>query len=131
MNIKRFFIIIGIVMFTVVTFAPQSWAGSASRHRIEGAVIGIGAVILGAALLDQHRSYHHEAEVVSVRKHHPRPHRPAGYWETHREWVPAKYEKVWNPGHYNRRGHWVRGHWTQIQIESGYWHTERVWVPYR
>ncbi len=131
MNTKRYLIIVAIALFSIVSIAPHSWAGSAAHHRIEGAVIGIGAVILGKALLDHHRYHQPEVEAVAVYRHRPRRHhRPAGYWDTRKEWVPPIYEKVWNPGHYNRRSHWVPGHWTRIKTERGYWNTERVWVPY-
>ena len=130
MNTKRFLILTAIALFSTASLAPHSWAGPAARHRVEGAVIGIGAVILGQALLNHHRYQRPEAHTVVIQRYHPRRHpRPAGYWTTHKEWVPPKYEKVWNPGHYNRRGHWVPGHWTRIKTESGYWRTERVWVP--
>ncbi len=131
MNTRRILLIMAIAIFGIVSIAPHSWAGSASHHRLEGAVIGIGAVLLGKAILDHHRYHSPAGEPVAVQRPYPRRyHRPAGYWETHKQWIPPKYEKVWNPGHHNHSGHWIPGHWTRIQTEAGYWHYERVWVPY-
>jgi hypothetical protein len=45
-------------------------------------------------------------------------------------WVPAEYKKVWNPGHYNRRGKWRPGRWINIEVEPGHWSERRVWRPY-
>jgi hypothetical protein len=55
-------------------------------------------------------------------------HRHRGHWEVRKVWVPPSTEKVWNPGHYNRRGHWVRGQWIEIERRRGYWKKEKVWV---
>lgn len=54
-----------------------------------------------------------------------------GRWEVRKVWVPPSYERVWNPGHYNRRNEWVPGAWIRVQKCGGYWTTERVWVSSR
>ena len=67
-------------------------------------------------------------------RHHGRydrsHHRP-GHWEVRKVWVPPAYEKVWNPGHYNKRGHWKPSRWVRVEISPGYWKKERIWVPHR
>ena len=116
MNRNRIFTIIFISLITVAVAVPVSWAGSRGQHRLEGAVIGIGALILTKAIIDHHR--HDAATVTSVthRYNHRRPHhRPAGYWEVQNVWVHAEHDKVWNPGHYNRRGKWRPGRWIKIE----------------
>lgn len=70
-------------------------------------------------------------DVERVRRYPKRPHRQRGHWETRKIWIPAEYEKVWNPGHYNRRHKWVKGHWIEIETRPGYWKTETYWVSHR
>lgn len=131
MNRKRIFTIIFIGIISIAVAVPASWAGSRARHRLEGAVIGIGALMLTQAIIDHH---HHDAAVATTVTHgygHHRPHhKPAGYWDIQKEWVPATYKKVWNPGHYNRRGNWVPGRWIRIEVKPGHWTRKRVWRPY-
>ena len=131
MNGKR---IISIILFASVAIAfaaPATWAGSPSQHRLEGAAIGIGALILTKAIIDHHR---HEVAAVAPASHRYGNHRPrrapAGYWEIQKKWVPATYNRVWNPGHYNRRGRWIPGRWMNIEVEPGHWSKRRIWVPY-
>lgn len=38
-----------------------------------------------------------------------------GYWWRGNRWMPYFYERVWNPGHYNRYGRWIPGHWVMIE----------------
>jgi hypothetical protein len=128
MNTKRFLTLFLIAIISIAFTASASWAGSARKHRFEGAVIGISALLLTKAIID------HQQAVYAA---HARPAayegyaRPAGYWDTRNTWVPGQYKKVWNPGHYDRRGHWVSGQWMQVEIEPGHWTQERVWVPYQ
>jgi hypothetical protein len=35
----------------------------------------------------------------------------------------SPHKKIWNPGHYNRRGYWVPGKW--MVIERGHDHRAR------
>ena len=63
------------------------------------------------------------------RSSYGRSHRRPGHWEVRKLWVPPAYEKVWNPGHYNRKGHWKPSRWIRVEVSSGYWKKERVWVP--
>lgn len=120
-----------IAIFSVCCVTTSVWAGSAHDYRMEGLAWGIGAAILGKVILDHHRNAAPAPRSAMVRHHHQRPPgKTAGRWEIRREWVPAEVKRVWNPGHYNRRGKWVRGHWIRVQIEPGYWREKQVWVPY-
>jgi len=133
MNAKRIISIILFASIAIVFVTPASWAGTPAQHRLEGVAIGIGALILTKAIIDHHR--HHEVAAVTPAAHHNRKHRarraPAGYWKIKKRWVPAIYDKVWNPGHYNRRGRWVPGRWIDIKVEPGHWSKRRIWVPYQ
>ena len=128
MNQKRFLTLCVVVIFSLIWAAPAAWAGSAQRHRLEGAIIGIGALMLTKAIID----HSHDVYVAPSPRPVVRPYgQPeSGCWQIQRQWVPARHKKVWHPGHYNRSGRWVPGSWMQIEIESGYWTERRVWVPY-
>lgn len=126
-------------------------AGDKQRHRWEGVAIGVGAALLGHAVLDSYRDRDCDwdrgrgrdwdrtcrPERVRVYKHDgrhppaPMPRYSRGHWEMRKVWVPPVSERVWNPGHYSRHGHWVSGHWVTVERESGYWTKERVWVSRR
>ena len=134
MKKKTLFILLLTVMLCISFLIPSAWAGSKQRHRWEGAGIGIGAAILGSVLLKHYHKYY------SPNKHAPAPvysypatrhHRHRGHWEAGKEWVPPTYKRVWNPGHYNRRGQWVAGHWIKILEQPGYWTKTHVWVSCR
>jgi hypothetical protein len=135
MNTRKIIAVIcAAVLGTVIAVSP-SWAGSKQRHRWEGVAIGIGAAILGKAILDTyHHNYHatgpHAGPAIVEHHYHQAPPEPAGYWETRKEWIPPVYTKKWNPGHHNRHGHWVEGHWLRIEVQPGYWEYQKVWVPY-
>lgn len=118
-------ITIGLVCFFLII--PSSWAGAEQRHRWEGVAIGVGAAILGHALFNQYYSHYTPAPVYQKAK----PHRPRGHWEYRKVWVPPAYGKVWNPGHYNKRGRWVPGKWIQVETEPGHWAKEKIWVSSR
>jgi hypothetical protein len=135
MKTKYVFVILISVVFLIATLAPPALAGSKSRHRWQGFAIGVGTAIIGQALLHHHYAntrqerfvYPHEGgpQVEGYRKDRH------GHWEYRRVWVPPTYTKVWNPGHYDPRGHWVPGHWIEIKDSEGYWEKERIWVAGR
>jgi hypothetical protein len=110
-----------IVMF----ICPSAWAGRGHHHHVgKGVAIGVGAAILGAALLAPH-VYAYAPPTVVVQAPPPPP---SGHWETRDVWVPGSSERVWNPAHYTRRGEWVPGRWIEIERSPGYYRQERVWV---
>jgi hypothetical protein len=141
-----------IVAFFVLAAVPAAQAGSPQRHRWEGVAIGVGAAIVGSAILNNaHRGHtstrviHHHSSRPTCRPYHHRPHYrpcppprytpppppPRGHWEVTKVWVEPVYERVWNPAHYNRHGRWVPGHWMNVEKTPGYWKEERVWVSTR
>jgi hypothetical protein len=136
MNKKKYMTISLIAFFTLFVFSAPALAGSPRQHRLEGVAIGVGAVILGSAIVTALNQSHNAPvpQQASVEYHHhykrPKP-RPAGHWEMRKDWVPPTYKKVWNPGHYNRHGHWVAGHWMRIEVEPGHWAKRKVWVSHR
>ena len=134
MKTKKILTVLFVSIFAIFVLASSSWAGSPQSHRWEGVAIGIGAAILGKALFDAHYGSRAMAPAPqpAVIEHHyyQAPPEPAGHWETRKEWVPPEYKKVWNPGHYNHHGHWVKGHWIQVEAESGYWVEKEIWVPH-
>jgi hypothetical protein len=167
---KSLFTIIIAFIFAFVALVPAAHAGNVQRQRWEGIAIGIGAAIIGSAILNQKRAgnydrhdqiiyrpapsrgdiptgYSHRESDPEYRQypsHDNRPHSPnyrrpghtrgdhgRGHWKVRKEWVPPTYKKVWNPGHYNRRGKWKTGHWITMEDRPGYWTKTRIWVSRR
>jgi hypothetical protein len=95
--------------------------------------------MIGSAIYHAYHQGHREGYVIHKpayrsgrsRPAHRRQHPRQGHWELKKEWVPAVYKRVWNPGHYNRHGRWVRGRWVEIIDEPGYWVEKKVWVSNR
>jgi hypothetical protein len=137
---KRRFSLLLSAALLLVFIAPQAWAGSPQKHRWEGVGIGIGAAVLGGMLLNHTFGPGHHAHYDSPRQ--TRAYSPfrqcapyrgpvsSGHWEIRKEWVAPVCEKVWNPGHYNRRQRWIPGKWITIERQPGYWREDKVWVPY-
>ncbi|MDM8514566.1 hypothetical protein QUF76_00070 [Desulfobacterales bacterium HSG16] len=148
---KKLIITILVIVFSASLFTTQSFAGSKQKHRWEGAAIGLGAAILGGAILNNSRSSNNNRAAgynnsscyypASSRPYrqqyvpHRRPvrhERPKnGHWEVRKVWVAPVHERVWNPSHYNRRNEWVEGSWINIEQQPGYWKEDRVWISYR
>ncbi|MFC1532058.1 hypothetical protein ACFL7M_01650 [Thermodesulfobacteriota bacterium] len=128
-------ILISVPILSLMLLVNPVFAGNTQRHRWEGVAIGIGAAILGSTVY--HYSKHHSnhrpvTHHGTVRDHSPRRHhRHWGHWEVRKERVPPTYKRVWNPGHYNRRGEWISGHWIEIMDKPGCWTEKRVWVTRR
>jgi hypothetical protein len=135
MKMKKLFIGLTIAVFTIGLVSSTAMAGSKQRHRWEGVAIGVGAAILGHAIYQSHKADHYP-QTVYVEPNPPQRYNHGsqlrhGHWEWQETWVPPVYEKIWNPGHYNRKGHWVPGHWMEVQTTDGHWTKERVWVASR
>jgi len=140
MKTKSLFAVLIICIFTLTILVPSAHAGNVQRNRWEGIAIGLGTAIIGSALLKNH-----QYQPAPSRYYAPAPDcDPApythgyskrdhsyGHWEIRKEWVPPSYKKVWNPGHYTRRGEWISGYWMKIEDEPGYWSKTRVWVSHR
>jgi len=127
MNNKKIYMILTVSLVCFFLIIPSSWAGETQRHRWEGVAIGIGAAILGNALLNQYYANHAPAPAYKT----PPPRRPRGHWEYRKIWVPPAYEKVWNPAHYDNRGRWIPGGWIKVEKEPGHWEKEKIWVTSR
>lgn len=140
MRTKRFIIGMLVGGLTLVMISSTAWAGNVQRNRWEGVALGVAATLLGQALLDHHRVVQYgpapvPRTVQPSRDYHDTRspafgHRVPKHPEKQhyqRVWVPPVYKKVWNPGHYNRRGRWLPGHWVQTQLKPGHWRKERVW----
>jgi hypothetical protein len=143
------------VMVCLCLAASPAWAGSKQRHRWEGVAIGLGAAIVGSALVNAARQPNNETTVANpnqtfnytpaqphvyapsmpspppVYQAPPQPQCPRGHWETRKTWIPETYRRAWNPAHYNRQGRWVPGGWIEIVDQEGRWVEERVWVGRR
>jgi len=128
---KKMMVLLMIMVFSVFLSASSAIAGDKQHHRWEGVAIGVGAAVLGHALLNSCNDRYSSCarEPVYYRSCPPR-HRH-GYWETRSVWVEPDCRKVWNPGHYDCYGRWVSGRWQMIETSPGYWEEERVWVSRR
>lgn len=114
---SRKFFIIGIAAVLSICFAGQSaWAGSKQRHRWEGIAIGLGAAMVGSALIHNQGGrphygpvpgfsfYYREGQRYRAPRHGKyRHHNPRHYRYGHRH----------HPRHYRHPGvhqHRSRGH---------------------
>ena len=124
MKKNKFFIALFATILCITFLAPSAWAGKKQRYRWQGAAIALGAAILGNAIYNN-RDF---GPSPSTHNYSPPPPRRNGHWEIRRVRVRPSYERVWNQGHYNRRGRWIRGHRTRILKEPGHSFEKRVWV---
>jgi len=134
MNKKSLLIFALIALFSVSLLPSPAQGGSAQRYRWEGVAIGIGAAILGSALLHHQRPNvysEHPYNGSEYGSHRPRHRYRSGHWEVRKEWVPPSYRRVRNPGHYNQYNEWVPEGWIEIVDRPGYWTKTRVWVAHR
>jgi hypothetical protein len=88
MKIRNGFVAAAVMSATLLFAYPSAWAGSPQQHRWEGVAIGVGAAILGSALI-----YHHGIHIYTparmvhsprapFRHHHPEiRHRPQNHWK--------------------------------------------------
>ena len=127
---KKALIIATAALFLLSLATGPAIAGSKERHRWEGVAIGIGAAILGSAIINNCQS---ERVTVIERYTYHRPGPPQHIpksCETRRIWVSPTYKKVWNPGHYEY-GKWIPGEYIMIEKTPGYWTEERICRNYR
>lgn len=143
--------IIAITTSVLLIICFSTVSAHADRKTIEGFMLGTGVAILGTAIINglhkgstsqysnnhHHREYdryYHKSEkrYAQKKRHHRKykSHRARGHWEVEKIWVEPVYEKRWNPGHYNRRGDWVRGRNEFFMIKDGYWYEKKMWVRY-
>jgi len=127
MAMKKIMVFIMIAAVSISFSVQSAFAGSKQHYRWEGVAIGVGAAILGHALLNSCNDRYPCEEVRVYHRPCPPPHR-YGYWETRSVWVEPDCRKVWNPGHYDCHGRWFSGRWQMIERSPGYWQEEKVWV---
>ena len=130
---KKLIILLTAMIFFLTFFTNPVFAGSKQHYRWEGVAIGLGAAILGSALINSSQSSY-EPERVTIVEHktyyRPDPPRYQRYCEPRRVWVPPVYDRVWNPGHYEY-GRFVSGKYIIIERVPGYWAEERSSKKYR
>jgi hypothetical protein len=132
MKTQKVLLSLMVTVLAIGLVSSSALAGSKQRYRWEGVAIGVGAAILGHAIYQAHRPAprpqvaYMEPE-PAFRNHDGRDHH-RGHWQWQKIWVPSATERVWNPGHYNQRGHWVKGHWIEVVTRDGYWSQERIWI---
>jgi hypothetical protein len=103
-----------MTLLMISIYAAPGYAGSRNQNLVQGIVIGTGAVILGTALIN---GFHHDNRVrvmASNRRGYRPDTRKGSPVRGHRSWVNPRYEQRWNPGHYNRRGHWINGQYERV-----------------
>ncbi len=126
---KLIIILIGI--FLIPLFSQPTFAKSPQRYRWEGAIIGLGAAILGSAIIhDRYPPRHYD------RRHPPRHYRPppsprryysnCEYYEYERFWVPPTYRETLIPGYYDQSGRWIPDRWRRWTVRPGHWEERRI-----
>lgn len=131
MKAKKLLIIVLATVFLFSFLSSPVWARSPQHYRWEGVAIGVGAAILGSALLNNMYSHPYAYQERAYNYSPPPPPRRSGHWEMRKIWVQPTKKRVWNPAHYNHNGKWVRGKWIKVVHKPGYWTKERVWVARR
>ena len=101
MKKKNLFIILTTLILCLSFMKPSAWAGNVQRNRWEGVAIGIGAAILGNALINHYR-YSVSTQSAVNQRHLRTPHyghryrqKPSGHWEERKVWVQPVYKRVW------------------------------------
>ena len=96
---KKLFVAVAVVLSLVLT-STSVWAGPKQRHRWEGVAIGVGAAIVGSALINHHATGYHSGPPVAFsfnyRETYRHPSRHHGYTKPHR----GGHDNQWRP--YNR-----------------------------
>jgi len=131
---KIIILFIAMIFFLSLSVSSAS-AGSKQRHRWQGVAIGLGAAILGHAIINNNQCDSSPERVVVIdrdthRHRYSNCHR-RGHWEIRKTWVDSICRKVWNPAHYNQYNQWVSGQYIYIEREPGYWAKEQIWVGCR
>ncbi len=136
---KKLITIIAIVCMLSLA-ATSVYADSASkrrRHQLEGFLVGSTAAFIGASIINSLNNKKSGAYNNNNKQRYQREQyysdryryqEPDGHWEVERIWVEPEYEEKWNPGHYNKRGRWVRGRYQRFITKRGYYKKRRVWV---
>lgn len=98
MKIRNGFIAAAAVSATLVFAYPSAWAGSPQQHRWEGVAIGVGAAILGSALI-----YHHGIHIYTPAR---MVHSPRAPFRQHHPEIRHRHQSHWKPHYRGHRTHW-------------------------
>ncbi len=137
MRRRDLFITVVVSVLLISLFSQPTFAKSPQRYRWEGAIIGLGAAILGGAILHDNRysrygqHYPRPQHHTRYDRHRPRHYqrygyRPCEYYDYERFWVPPIYNRLWRPGRYNQYERWLPGRWKKRMIRPGHWEERRV-----
>jgi hypothetical protein len=136
-----FIIVVAGVLLTSLLSQPV-WAKSPQRYRWEGVAIGLGAALLGSAILHDSRNsryarnYSRPQHQPRYNRHYQKPrhrprhykrygYRPCDYYDYERFWVPPVYNHFWRPGRYDPYERGVRGRWKKRMNRPGHWEERR------
>lgn len=107
---KRLIIAVTAVL-SFFLISTSVWAGSKQQHRWEGVAIGVGAAIVGSALINHNTYSYHGGPPVAFSYHYREPYRNhRGYSLRHRGHRKPYYGGHHNYRRFNDRGHDSRGH---------------------
>jgi len=103
---KKWIIAVSTVL-SLCLMSPSVWAGSKQQHRWEGVAIGVGAAIVGSALINHHALGYHSGPPVAFSFNYRENHR---YSARH-----PGYSQPYNGGPHNHwryrdRGQHYQGH---------------------
>jgi len=103
---KKLIILIAVVLCSGL-ISTSVWAGSKQQHRWEGVAIGVGAVIVGSALINHHSYGYHNGPPVAFSFNHRTKHRYSARHHGYRKPHDGGHHNHWRP--YDR-GHQYKGH---------------------
>lgn len=111
-------LIIAMTLILCAVLTSSAMAGSTQRHRWEGVAIGVGAAIIGGAII--HGLTHPYRPAYAYRPAHVyRPGYVSGpapvYVAAHPVYRPYR---VWVGGHYAPGRVWVPGHWEHRPVHK-------------
>ena len=121
MKFKNKHTVAAVAIVSLCLASTPTWAGSKQQHRWEGIVIGVGAAIVGSAIIKYHgHVYHPPAPVRYYHGHRGTYHGPINCYRhgKHRYRGPHWYGKHHHRGHGHFRRYHNRGY-------HGYQHSPR------
>lgn len=142
MRLRNLFIIVVAGILLTSMLSQPVWAKSAQRYRWEGVAIGLGAALLGSAILHDGRNSRYDRynprpqHQPRYDRHYQKPrhrpwrarrygYRPCDYYDYERFWVPPVYDRFWRPGRHDPYERGVRGRWKKRMIRPGHWEERR------
>ena len=110
MKKKNLIIVLLAMGFTLSFILPSVWAGSPRQYRWEGIAIGVGAAILGGALINgciypcpaPRAVYRYPCPPRYGYYHPPRHH--GEHWKASKIWRSHPYRETRHHGHYQGHG---------------------------